>query len=252
LNTDITATTKSDNNGVFSLEFQGPGEEKDFTILTKGEKSPFSYVNSSSSIKVIKCEKISVLIPDNVKVNQGDNTTISVSIINTGQKDYSNLALSLSGILDNYYTMPSDITELKANEEKKISIDFHIPENAGASSHTCQLKINYGNNSQEEQFILTISSKENIVENVSTSESFKFPSLPTGKFVLPESGLDILIVTLIAILIFSLSVLFKRKKFKKTVERKEVKNILLDVKGEIDRCSLKKEKIKKLKRKKSK
>jgi hypothetical protein len=240
LNTQITATTKSDKSGVFSLEFQGPDEEGDFTVLVKGEKLPFTSLNKSSTIKIFRSERISILIPESIKVNQGESSSMFVSIINTGQKDYSSLTLSLSGIPVGYYSMPSDIQELKVGEEKKISIDFQIPDNASISSHTGKLKIDYNNNSLEEQFILSISSKENKTESVSASEGFKFPSF-TGKIILPDFKLDVLSVTFVVILVFLISVLFKKRKFKKSFDRNEVKNILLDIKGEIERRSIRKE-----------
>ncbi|MDI6826309.1 MAG: carboxypeptidase-like regulatory domain-containing protein [Candidatus Aenigmarchaeota archaeon] len=257
LNTGITATTKSDKSGVFSLEFLSPDKEGDFTVMVKAEKSPFTSVNKSSSIKVFRSEKISILIPKSFRINKGESSSMSVSIINIGQRDFSRLTLSLSGIPDSYYSMPSEIEELKAGEEKNIYIDFQIPENAGISSHTCGFKVIYGNNSLEEQFVLTVSSPEiNEIETTSAIEGFKFPNF-TGKIVLPNLGLDSLSIMLIAVLVFSLSVLFKRRKFKKTFERREIKNKLLDIRGEIERRSMRREiesgikrKMKKLKKRK--
>lgn len=237
--TQITATTKSDKSGVFSLEFQGPDKEGNFTLSVKGEKSPFTIINKSLSIKIFRSEKISILIPESIKVNQGESSSMFISIINTGQRDYSHLTLSLSGIPDGYYNMPSEIEELKASEEKRISIEFQIPKNASISSHTGKFKISYGNNSEEELFIFSILSVENKTENIPVSESFKFPNF-TGKFVLPNLGLDVLSIILVVIFVLPLSVLFKKRKFRKSFERKEVKNILLDIKGEIERRSVKK------------
>lgn len=251
INTGISSSTKSDNGGVFSLEFPGPEKEGDFTIFVKADKPPFATVNKTTSIRLFKSEKISILIPDSININQGKSTQMWVSIVNTGQIDYSHLTLSLSGIPDSYYSMSSGIEQLKSGEEKKISIDFKIPDDAGITSHTGKLKVNYGNNSLEKEFILTVSSGiTNTTANVSTDEGFKFPSLLTGEFVLPTVGLDVLSITAITTLVFSVSILLKRNKIKNIPERKEVKNTLLDIKGEIERHSIKK--IKKLKKKKSK
>jgi len=265
INTGISSSTKTDDSGVFSLEFQGPDKEGDFTILVKAEKSPFTAVNKTKSIKLFRSEKITLLIPDSIKINQGENAPMWVSIVNTGQIDYSRLTLSLSGIPDGYYTIPTEIEQLKAGEEKKISVDFKIPYDASIVSHTGKLKINYGNNSLEQQFILSISiGEDNKTVNVSTDESFKFPSLFTGKLVLPTLGLDVMSIAVIATLVFLISVFLKRKKLKTVIERKEIKNTILDIKGEIERHPIKKimkrntkkfkkrKKIKKLKKKKSK
>jgi hypothetical protein len=262
MNTGITASTKSDDSGVFSLEFQGPDKEGDFTIFVKAEKAPFTTVNKTASIKLFRSEKISILIPESIKINQGESAQMWISIVNTGQIDYPRLTLSLSGIPDIYYNMSTGIEELKAGQEKKISVDFKIPEDAGISSHTGKLKVNYGNNSLEQQFILSISSGgNNKTVNVSTNEGFKFPSIFTGNFAIPIPGLDLLSITGIAILVFSIAVFLKRKRLKIVTERKEIKNTILNIKGEIERSPVKNtikkstkksKKIKKLKKKKSK
>jgi hypothetical protein len=251
MNISISSSTKSDNSGVFSLEFQGPDQEGDFTILVKAEKSPFTIVNKTTSIKLFRSEKVSILIPDSIKINQGQSSQMWISIVNTGQIDYSKLTLSLSGIPDDYYTMSTDTGQLNAGEEKKVSINFKIPEDAGITSHNGKLKVNYGNNSLEQQFILSISNGViNNTVNVSTNEGFKFPSIFTGNFILPTPGLDVLSVAGITILAFSISFFLKGRKSKTVTERKEIKNTLLDIKGEIERQSVKN--IKKLKKKKSK
>ena len=254
MNTGVSSSTKSDNGGVFSLEFQAPDKEGDFTIVVKGEKSPFTSVNKTTSIKLFKSEKITILMPDSFKVNQGGSSSMWISIVNTGQIDYSRLTLSLSGIPDDYYTIPNETEELKAGGEKKISIDFKIPDDAGVASHTGKLKVNYGNNSLEQQFILSVSTgSDNKTVDVPIDEGFKFPSIFTGKFVFPTPGLDVLSIILIVILVFLISILLKRKKLKTEIERTEIKNTLLDIKGEIERHPIKKKKkIKKLKKKKSK
>jgi hypothetical protein len=254
LDTGILTTTKSDKSGVFSLEFLSPDKEGDFTVLVKAEKPPFSSINKSTSIRVFRSEKISILIPESFRIKKGESSSMSISIVNTGQRDFSHLTLSLSGVPESYYGMPSEIEELKAGEEKKISIDFRIPESASISNYACKLKVSYGNNSMEEQFILSILGDENKTEMPEATESFKFPSF-TGRIILPDLSLDILSTMLIAILVFCLSVLFKKRKFKKIFERREVKNVLLDIKGEIERRSVKREIVKqrkKLKKKKSK
>jgi len=253
INTGISISTKSDDSGVFSMEFQSPDKEGDFTIFVKAEKSPLTTVNKTTSIKIYRSGKISVLVPESVTIRQGESSTMWFSIVNTGQIDYSHLTLSLSGIPDSYYIIPSEVKQLKAGEESKTSIDFNIPEDASISSHTGKLKVNYGNNSLEQQFILSISRNEvNKTLNVSTNEGLKLPRLLTGEFVFPDIGLDYLSIIGIAVLVFSISFYLKKKKSKTVTERKEIKNSILNIKGEIERYSANMKKIKKLKKKKSK
>jgi len=253
-NTGISASTKSDNSGVFFLEFQAPSSEGDYTILVKAVKSPFTNVEQSKSIKLLRSEQITILIPDSIKVGQGESESMWISIVNTGQTDYSDLTLSLSGIPEGYYTLPTEMSELKASEEKRISIDFNIPENASEISHTGKFKLTYDDDSLEEQFILTILSTSEKNETLPTSEGFKLPtlSLPTGMIVLPTVEGDVLLIVTIVVVIssFSISVFFKRRRVPKEFERRGVKNLLLDIRREVERFPAKKMKTRIKKRRK--
>jgi archaellum component FlaF (FlaF/FlaG flagellin family) len=235
--TDISASGKTDNSGVFVFELIGPNQEGDYNIIVKGEKSPFSSVNASKVTKIVRSSKLSLLVPESVKINQGENYSMWFSIVNIGQIDFSDLKLSLSGIPEDYYTLP-EINELKAGEEKKISIDFKIPENAIKASHTGKLRVNYNNTYLEEQFILTVLSVENN-ESVSSKNTggFKFPSLslPTAKIILPTMNTEFLFIPILTVFIFSFAVLFKKKRITVESERNNVKNLLLDIKREVER-----------------
>jgi len=243
--TEISVSGKTDNGGVFAFELIGPDQEGEYDVIVIAEKSPFSSVNSSKTITVFRSSQLSFLVPESVKINQGESYSMWVSIVNTGQTDFSGLTLSFSGIPEKYYTLP-EITEIKAGDEKKIAIDFTIPENAVKAIHTGKLGITYDDTYLEEQFILTILSVEENETTTQPTGGFKFPSLslPTGKIVLPSMDNGIMILAVSSILIFSFAVLFKRKRITTEFERKDVKNLLLDIKREIGRFSSK-ERVKK-------
>jgi len=237
-NTEVSASGKTDNGGVFAFELIGPVEEGDYEIFVKAENPPFSSINSSKTITVVRSSQLSLLVPESIKINQGKTSTMWISIVNIGQTDFSNLTLSLSGIPEEYYTL-SEITELNAGDEKKIAIDFTIPENIGKASHTGRLRIIYDDSYLEEQFILTILSTEANETTSQPTEGFKFLSLslPTGKIVLPSMSNEIMILAVSSILLFSFTVLLKKKKITSEFERGDVKNLLLDIKREVDRFS---------------
>jgi len=239
LSTDITAKAKSDNSGVFSLELNGPDKEGSYTIFVEGKKSPFIAANNSANIKLVKSDKLSTLVPDSFDLKQGETKTMYISIVNEGQTDYSGINISLSGIPKNYYAIsPAEISELKAGQQKDISIKFNVPEDAAKESLTGNFKIDYGENYIEEQFIFTILAKEERNETLNvTSKGFNFPSfsLPTGKIILPTVGNDVLIITIVALVSFSISFLLKGKKYNKKLERENVTNMLLDIRREVER-----------------
>jgi hypothetical protein len=247
--TQISASGKSDSGGVFAFELIGPDKEGEYNILVKAEKPPFSSINTSKVTRIIRSSQLSLLVPESIKINQGENTSMSFSIVNTGQTDFSDLKLTLSGIPEDYYTLP-DITELKAGEEKKIGIDFKIPKDAFKASHTGKLRISYNNTYLEEQFILTVFSNENS-ESVTpkNTEGFKFPSLslPTAKIVLPTMNTEVLIVAVSTVFIFSFAVMFKKKRITVESERNNVKNLLLDIKREVERPLVRVNKIESVK-----
>jgi len=268
-NTGVSASTKSDNSGVFSFEFQGPNKEGDFKVVLTAEKSPFSSANSSSSIKVLRSKDLSLLIAESIKVEQGDNVSIPFEVVNIGQTDFSDLRISLTGIPEEYCSLSkTEISKLTAGNQEKISMFLTIPNDASKTSHTGSLQVAYNGDILEENFILTILSGENNDTVVSEEEGFIFPniSLPTAKVVLSGVSIDILIIVIVGISSFSIAVFLKMRKFPRMVrkveikpqlkpekrfEREDVKNLLLDIKREINRSSVKDSKaVKKSKRKK--
>ncbi len=269
-NTDVSASTKSDNSGVFSLEFQGPNKEGDFKVVLKAEKSPFSSANSSSSIKVLKSKDLSLLIAESIKVKQGENVSIPFEVVNIGQTDFSDLRISLTGIPEEYYSLSKmQISKLTAGNQEKISMFLTIPNDASKTSHTGSLQVAYNGNTLEENFILTVLSGQSNETVVSEGWGFRFPdiSFPTAMIVLPGVSIDILIIIIVGISSFSIAVYLKKRKFPRMVrkvdiksqlkpqiksekrfEREDVKNLLLDIKREINRSSVKDSKsIKKIK-----
>jgi len=236
--TEVSSSGKTDSSGLFAFELIGPDQEGTYDIFVLAKKSPFSSINSSKSITVLRSSKISLLIPESVKINQGDSYSMWVPLVNTGQTDFSSLTLSLSGIPEEYYTLP-EINELKAGGEIRVSIDFSIPENADKTSYTGKLGVAYDGNYLEEQFILTILSAEENATTTQPSGGFKFPSLslPTAKIVLPSMSNETMILAISSILIFSSAILLKKRRIVTEFERKNVKNLLLGIKKEVERFS---------------
>jgi len=246
--TEISASGKTDNGGVFAFEFIGPDQEGEYNIIVKAEKSPFSSINSSKIVKVVRSSQLSLLVPESVKINQGEIYSMWITIVNIGQTDFLDLTLSLSGIPEDYYTLP-EINELKVGEEKKIAIDFKIPENAGKASHTGKLRVTYDDTYLEEQFILTVFSLEENETVPQDTGGFKFPSLslPTAKIILPTMNTEVLIIALSTIFIFSFAVVFKKRRITAESERNNVKNLLLGIKREVERPLMKLNKIESVK-----
>jgi len=240
--TSITASTTCDNNGVFTIEFFGPANEGKYSIILSAEKLPFANVNASEEIDVVKSEKLTILLSDSIKIKQGESVNIPLDIVNNGQTDFYNLNFSVEGVPKEYYTLPlTEVTEFKSGDEVKTSINFVIPKNASVTSYTSNFRVTYDGGSSGSQFILSILMDENNETKSKGSSWFNFPSfsLPTGMFTLPEINTYYLLIIIVAILSFSTSIFLKMKKsggkkLEKKLERESVKNLLLDIKREIE------------------
>jgi hypothetical protein len=126
-NTNISAKTFSDNNGLFTLEFLSPEKEGNYSLILTAEKHPFLSFNSSFELKVVKSKEVSIVFPDTISLKQGDNLTQELSIVNIGQTELYNLNISLTGIPSEYYSLTQEIGKLEVGEERKIVIFFAVP-----------------------------------------------------------------------------------------------------------------------------
>ena len=232
--TDISLSVFSDSNGIFSFEFLAPEEEGDYSLFLKAEKYPFISFNKSITLKVCKSEELSLLAPDSIKINQGEELTSEFSVINTGQSELLNLSLSLEGVPKSYFDLQPSIDRLAPAEEKTILIYFKIPKDASMDTYTATLKASSDGISAEKIFALTILGEET---DKSSSTGFKFPtiSFPTANIVLPSVGTEVLYIASLSMVSFSLAYFAKKKKRVKNTERSEVKNLLLDIRREINR-----------------
>lgn len=250
--TEISASGVTDNAGVFAFEFIGPDQEGSYDISIEAEKSPFSTVKETKTIKIVKSSQLSLLIPEGIRATQGESSSVWISIVNIGQTDFPNLILSLSGIPEGYYNLPSEMAELKAGEKTEVSLDFMIPDDAGKTSYTGKLGVTHDEITLEEQFILTVlsSDKNKTTTLPQNTEGFKFPSLglPTGNIVLPTMDSGTLALAISTVFIFSFAVLFKKKKITVESERSNVKNLLLDIKREVERPIVKENRIESVKK----
>jgi hypothetical protein len=232
---NINASASSDSNGVFTLEFYSPEEEGFYTLPVKAEKSPYMGYNKTWSFQVVKNRKISLVVPETIKIKKGDKQTLQFSVINIGQADISNLSLSLTGISQDYFTMQNKIDELKTNQEVKVPINFKIPQDATESTLTLTFKVSSGEISNEEIIGFTIFNENITMSTTTDQKTFPMFTFPTAQIALPLSFNDISFAIIFFIISVLIVYIWKRNNTWKTKERKHIKNLLLDIKGEIRR-----------------
>jgi len=219
-NTDIKINTTSDNNGVFSIEFKAPKNEGNYTLVLSAEKTLYISFSSNKNFEVIKSRTVEILIPDTIKLKQGQSLTQEVSIVNSGQADLLNLNISLTGIPTNYFNMTNFIGRLNENEENKIFIYFTIPEDAEKKTYGATLEVSNSEIKQERVFGFTV---------VDKNETINIESTPAGRFILPKIDSNSVYIIIFAIAAFSLAIFLKKIKIKKS-KRSDVKDFLSDVK----------------------
>jgi len=232
---DIDSSAHSDSNGVFVLEFFTPEEEGFYTLLVKTEKTPYLSYNKTWSFQVVKNRKISLVLPDTIRIKKGENQNLQFSVVNTGQSDIYNLSLSLTGLPQDYFSMQDKIDELNVNQEVKVPVNFKIPENASETTISITLKVISSEVSVEQIIGFTIFSEN--VTTTATKDKKIFPTFefPTAKIVLPAWSPDINYAIIFFVGCVLITYIWKKNKTWKIKERKNIKNILLDIKGEIKR-----------------
>lgn len=222
-NTEIKINTTSDNNGVFSIEFKAPKNEGNYTLVLSAEKSPYISFSGSKNFDVIKSRTVEILIPDTIKLKQGQSFTQEVSIVNTGQASLLNLNISLTGIPTNYFNLTNFIGRLNENEENKIFIYFSIPENAEKKTYGATLEVSNSEIKQERVFGFTV---------VDKNETIDIQSTPAGRFILPKLDSNFVYIIVFAVAAFSIAIFLKKMKIKKS-KRSDIKDFLSDVKDSL-------------------
>ncbi|MEM5879636.1 MAG: carboxypeptidase-like regulatory domain-containing protein, partial [Candidatus Aenigmatarchaeota archaeon] len=158
-NTSIKQKVFSDSNGLFTIEFLSPEQEGNYSLILTAEKHPYISFNSTLTLQVLKSKEISIVFPDTVRINQGENFSQEFSVVNIGQAELYNLKISLEGIPSEHYILQDEIERLDVNEEKKLKIEFSIPANASAGTLSCKIKVFNEEVSKEKIFGFTIIEK---------------------------------------------------------------------------------------------
>lgn len=227
----IKASTFSDDNGVFNLEFFAPDQEGVYNLLLTVKKTPYLSFNKTWSFKVIKSRSITLVTPDTIRIKKGGNLTLTFSIVNTGQTDLLNLSLFLIGLPKTYFNLQDKIDELKINQEKKVPVNFKIPIDASESTLSLIFKVNSTEVSKEEVIGFTIIS-ENVTLPTTTTPPFTFPTGAVTLPTLPISFSEISYALIFGVISIS-TAYFLRMRKAGIKERKHIKNLLSDIKREI-------------------
>ena len=220
-NTPKSSDVVSDNNGVFSVEFDVPGNVGTYTVVLKAEKDPYNDFKEERSFQVVKSKSIYIDFLDSIKIQRGESLRQEFSIINDGQADIEGLSISLEGIPEAYYDITTGSVDLEAGQEKTFYINFNIPVYADTGITSATLKVDNDDISEEKIFGLNIAEK-------SQGEEVQPTGLATG-FNLPNiTYLEVVYIIIFAVSCFSIAILFKKIKLRRN--RGVIRNLMFSAK----------------------
>lgn len=231
----FSGTAITGDGGRFAFEFKADNEGI-FDVGVFVEGGMFSDYNGNFTIKIEKSKKISLVVPEIVRLEQGQQSTVSMTIVNTGQTDMEDVEVSVSGVPESYFTLvQNNLDSLKEGTEKSISVIFNIPDDASVSTHSAVLAVSADGISAEKVFGLTIVGKktnqtESTLQNGTEKQNVPITGLIS--FEIPKA--DMLIVLGLFFTIIPGAFVLKRLRRPKS-DRAGVKSMLTDIKRELER-----------------
>jgi sporulation protein YlmC with PRC-barrel domain len=96
--TGVSKKIESSSNGIVTTEFTSPDKEGNYTLLIEVIRDPYDNFETQIQIEVLKKEELSMVTPDSIRLEQGEKSSIDVSIINIGQADLADIDFSITDI----------------------------------------------------------------------------------------------------------------------------------------------------------
>ena len=215
-----TKTVTSSEKGVFSLDLAVPSVEGNYTLVFTAELEPYQSYEITKAIEVIRRKEISLVLPDTVRMVVGENSTIEVPVVNTGQAPLSNAEISISGIPEDYYVITPELLSVDAGEEATFFINFNIPELAPKTTHGADITIPFGDKTFKKTFALTIKepdAEEPAVNEVEDNDTESIFTLPTGLMTSVMAS-DIIYLIVFSVLSFSTAIFLRIRRTRQTSE----------------------------------
>ncbi len=205
---------KTDKNGYFSQQLIAPDREGIFRIDVKAEKSKFIPDEKTAEINVTKSRKLVLFIDDSYRVYEGENITIPLKIINTGQADIPLARINISGLPENFRIISNkDELDIKSGEERESPIKIFAPENS-TSNNIIRISLYYDGVYVEKQILLFVEKRPK--------------PMPTARVILPKIEREIIYTVLSCLLIIGVAYILKKNK-----RMRKQDNILKEIKSEI-------------------
>ena len=241
--------TISLDGGLFNALISAPVEEGVYTIELIAQKSSYLKDTYTDAIKVNKKPDLSLLIPDTVTAQLDNETHTTLTIINSGQLNLTNIQIKITGLSKDWYSLiPSKINYLAVGESKDIDLAIHFPSKDCGKKCSQFYLVTVSVNGETEDgdkvtkggsFVLKLLPPK----KQQPTSTFTLPNLPTsffvftGNLVSTVSSISLLDTLFIALggISLGLAIYFKRAK-SKTVPgypKSQLNSLLKKVKKEI-------------------
>ncbi|MCD6371355.1 MAG: carboxypeptidase regulatory-like domain-containing protein, partial [Candidatus Aenigmarchaeota archaeon] len=220
--------TISEDNGYFEIEFIAPDEEGRHTFKLRAEKENYLPFEESFEIVLERKKEISLVIPKTVNVELEENSTVNIKVVNSGQTDFENVKIELSGIPEEFYEILDNDFYLPEGLSRDVRILFKIPKEANLTQIPVKVKANSGDVYSEKVINLVISKEKETVEGNKLS-------FPTAKIILPSLPvtLDILGLTLFSVVSIGGAFLLRKKRKTKSYSE-DIRSLLFKIKEEVE------------------
>ncbi|MCD6367652.1 MAG: carboxypeptidase regulatory-like domain-containing protein [Candidatus Aenigmarchaeota archaeon] len=215
--TNLTGSTYTDQRGYFvASDLIAPKDEGIYKMEITVEKNPYKTLKSDYTLKIKKKVDFSLIVPDEVTVNIDESKQAKLTLVNTGQKNFTSISVSLRGIPTDWYSIvPMSVDNLGIGDEKTITLTFKVP--SDACKEKCQIYhfvdvVAKASNGIEKTKSFTLQINQTAPITTSSGfEGFSLPSLPTGKILSLPSN-PYVGATLFVVILFLIVAILKTKR----------------------------------------
>lgn len=179
--TNLNQNLVSGTEGEFFHNFLAAIPEGNYTITAEASRNPYGSCSASKKIEISRKREIYLTLPSTIRVEKGKEYTQEIGIVNSGQVSLSKLSSSFSGIPDEWYTIETGEMSLGIGENSKITIKFHVPDDAAEETRSAVFMITSNELSEARQIGFTVLAKTNQTVSIvqkAPSGSFLEISIP--------------------------------------------------------------------------
>ena len=200
--TTLSGSTYTDERGHFvATDLVAPEGEGSYIMEITVEKNPYKSFITTHPIKISKNVEFTLIVPEEVKANLDESVQATITVLNSGQKDFNSVSLSVRGISTEWYSIvPMTINNLTVGSESVVTMNFHVP--SEYCKEKCQIYhfvdvIAKSDDGTEQIKSFTFQINENVTELITPGISF--PSFPTGSITESISNPYVVVVVFIVI-----------------------------------------------------